>query len=55
MKMRDFEPLVCKCCGYKQSDPETVTYFLDLNPGKDAHDIPYTCGACLDNQDRAET
>jgi len=43
------EPLVCKTCGYKQYDLETIKEFRKKYPGTENHDIPYTCGACMDN------
>ena len=44
--MKMFEPLVCKVCGYKQYNPETVDYYVRLHPETDPHDIDYICGAC---------
>ena len=41
--------LVCKICGYKQTNQETIKEFMKKHPSIDAHDIPYYCGACLDN------
>lgn len=43
------EYLVCKKCGYKQYDNETIKYYKDIHPDEDTHDIPYYCGACLDS------
>ena len=43
---KTFEPLVCKVCGYKQYDEETVKYYTRLRPDKEPHDIDYVCGAC---------
>lgn len=41
--------LICKLCGYKQYDDETIKFFKNLHPAKEEHDIPYYCGACLKN------
>ena len=41
--------LVCKICGYKQTEQETIKEFMKKHVGMCAHDIPYYCGACLDN------
>lgn len=41
--------LICKKCGYKQSDPNTIKKFKNRFPDKEEHDIPYYCGACQDN------
>lgn len=46
--------LVCKKCGYKQHDEETIKYYSDIHLDNDIHDIPYYCGACLDNADEEE-
>lgn len=45
------EWLVCKCCGYKQYDVYTVLCYKTKYPGIPAHDIPYKCGACMDNEE----
>ena len=45
------EWLVCKCCGYKQYDVGTVLQYKVKYPGMAAHDIPYKCGACMDNEE----
>jgi hypothetical protein len=47
--MSDF--LVCKQCGYRQYDVSTVKSFKKKFAGKGlaTHDIPYFCGACVDN------
>ena len=45
------EWLVCKCCGYKQYDIGTVLEYKRRYPGMPAHDIPYKCGACMDNEE----
>lgn len=41
--------LVCKECGYKQYDEETIKAYQNMFPNTEEHDIPYLCGACLDN------
>ena len=41
--------LVCKLCGYKQYDIDTVKEARKIFPGVESHDIPYYCGACLEN------
>ena len=41
--------LVCKVCGYEQTDEETLKVFKQRFPDMEEHDIPYYCGACLDN------
>jgi hypothetical protein len=46
--------LVCKKCGYKQYDDETVSAFRKKFPNTETHDIPYYCGACMDNVDTEE-
>ena len=43
--------LICKCCGYKQCDDETIEYFKVKYPDMKEHDIPYICGACQDNEE----
>lgn len=43
--------LVCKKCGYKQRDITTVLTYKRMYPGMPAHDIPYECGACMDNEE----
>ena len=52
--MEDF--LVCKCCGYKEYDVDTVKSFKKKFYGKglSTHDIPYYCGACQDNASSEE-
>lgn len=45
------EWLVCKRCGYKQHDTGTVLMYKTRYPGIPAHDIPYLCGACMDQDD----
>ena len=40
--------LVCKICGYKQHDEETISYYKKKYPGIALRDIPYVCGACFD-------
>ena len=46
--------LTCKRCGYKQYDPGTIAVFRDRYPDTEDHDIPYVCGACLDEEEGAE-
>lgn len=46
--------LICKICGYKQSDDDTIKYFKKKFPSKEEHDIPYYCGACLNNMSNEE-
>ena len=41
--------LICKKCGHKQSDERTIKYFKKKFRHVEEHDIPYYCGACLDN------
>ena len=45
------EHLTCKKCGYKQYDEDTITAFKRRFPGIPAHDIPYECGACMDQEE----
>ena len=40
--------LVCKKCGYKQYDEETISEMKKIFPELEEHDIPYYCGACVD-------
>ena len=40
--------LVCKKCGYKQHDEETIAELKKIFPDLEEHDIPYCCGACMD-------
>ena len=40
--------LVCKKCGYKQSNEEPVKVMRERFKVCEDHDIPYYCGACLD-------
>ena len=42
--------LVCKECGYKQYDEETIKSYKDSQPHMAEHDIIYYCGACQDNR-----
>lgn len=42
--------LVCKNCGYKQYDDETVEAMKKIFANLEEHDIPYYCGACMDNE-----
>ena len=46
--------LVCKKCGYKQSDWQTIFYMKKRFPNEAEHDIPYYCGACQDEADDEE-
>ena len=46
--------LVCKICGYKQYDEETIEIVKNKYPDMEEHDIPYYCGACQDNNDLLE-
>ena len=43
--------LVCKKCGYKQYDDETIEAMKKEFPDLEEHDIPYYCGACMDEDD----
>lgn len=44
----DNTTLVCKRCGYKQSDEDTINTLKSHFPSMETHDIPYYCGACMD-------
>lgn len=46
--------LVCKKCGYKQSDSESIYWMQKRFPDMAEHDIPYYCGACQDEADDEE-
>lgn len=46
--------LVCKKCGYKQTESETIISFKKKFPGMSEHDIPYYCGACMDTATNEE-
>ena len=46
--------MVCKKCGYKQGDDETISVFKKKFPNTEMHDIPYYCGACMDNANAEE-
>lgn len=46
--------LVCKICGYKQNDTETLSTLLVRFPGLEEHDIPCYCGACMDKANEQE-
>lgn len=53
----DNTALVCKRCGYKQSDEDTINTLKSHFPSMETHDIPYYCGACMDyanDDERAE-
>jgi hypothetical protein len=41
--------LICKKCGYKQYDYDTIEYQKKIFPDLEEYDIPYYCGACMDN------
>lgn len=43
--------LICKKCGYKQHDEDTIEYQKKIFPDLEEHDIPYYCGACMDDED----
>ena len=43
--------LVCKKCGYKQYDDDTIECFKGEYPDMEEHDIPYVCGACQDDEE----
>ena len=48
--------LVCKVCGYKQNDEETIRLMTEKYPDYEEHDIPYYCGACMDRgEDNTDT
>lgn len=40
--------VICKKCGYRQEDPETIKFLKKRWPHTEEHDIYYFCGACLD-------
>ena len=46
--------LVCKKCGYKQTDEDTVCELTKRFPELEEHDIPYYCGACMDKASEQE-
>ena len=46
--------LVCKECGYKNYDDETIAELKKVFPNMEEHDIPYSCGACLDSANDGE-
>lgn len=46
--------LVCKNCGYKQYDIDTIKKARERFPDMSEHDIPYFCGACLDGSSDEE-
>ena len=54
IKVSASQHLTCKRCGYKQYDVETILTFKRRYPGMPEHDIPYICGACLDNESEEE-
>lgn len=46
--------LVCKKCGYKQTDEEIILELSKRFPKLEEHDIPYYCGACMDEAGEQE-
>lgn len=46
--------LVCKKCGYKLNDEETVRELTKIFSESEEHDIPYYCGACMDEASEQE-
>lgn len=46
--------LVCKKCGYKQYDDETIENMKKQFPDYAEHDIPYYCGACIGHMTEEE-
>lgn len=44
--------LICKECGYKQYDEETIHGYKKKFPYEEEHDIPYVCGACQDSNNK---
>lgn len=46
--------LVCKKCGYKQNDMKTIKILFKKFPQLEEHDIPYYCGACMDEASEQE-
>lgn len=53
----DNAALVCKRCGHKQSDEDTINTLRSRFPSMETHDIPYYCGACMgcaNDDERAE-
>ena len=46
--------LICKKCGCKQSDEYTIKHLKKKFRHTEVHDIPYYCGACLDNSSDEE-
>ncbi len=43
--------LVCKKCGYKQYDEETIAAMKAEYPDIEEHDISYVCGACQNEEE----
>lgn len=43
--------LVCKKCGYKQYDEEIIRNYKGKFPTEKEYDIPYVCGACMNNEE----
>lgn len=46
--------LICKKCGYKQNDFDTINFIKKRFLNIDEHNIPYYCGACVDNATNEE-
>ena len=46
--------LVCKNCGYKQYDEETIAVMKARFSDLEEHDIPYYCGACMEEASELE-
>ena len=46
--------LVCKKCGYNQTNEETVHELTKRFPDLEEHDIPYYCGTCMDEAGEQE-
>lgn len=46
--------LICKKCGFKQCDLTTVREMKNRFPNVEEHDIPYFCGACMDDASEEE-
>ena len=45
------EHLTFKKCGYKQYDKDTIAAFKKRYPRMEPYDIPYECGACMDEEE----
>ena len=46
--------LVCKKCGFKQSEESVVEFFRKTFEGLEEEDVPYFCGACMENASQSE-